>query len=109
MVFGLKMSSGVCAWVQTISGSAARFNRQPVAMHSISRAAFSPVAASANQRCIGTANDAVQSSVIGAVEKIFHHAGHRREVFRCREDVTIGVQHFGRSGLRRAHEPRFDF
>ncbi len=39
MVFGARIASGVCAWVQTISAGATALSRQPVQMRSICRAA----------------------------------------------------------------------
>jgi hypothetical protein len=42
MVFGARIASGVCACVQTMSGSATSLRRQPVAMRAIWRAAFEP-------------------------------------------------------------------
>ena len=97
MVFGARIASGVCAWVQTISGGA--IGAQPPAggdAGDLPRGVFA-VAAGADQRRVRPAVESFQRGIIGAVEEVLHHAGHRGEVFRRREDVSI------RSS---AHHPR---
>jgi hypothetical protein len=58
------------------------------------------VAAGANQGRVGSADDAVEDRIVGAVEEVFHHARHHGEIFRRREDVCVGLKHFVGPGLR---------
>ncbi len=78
-------------------GSAIALSRQPVAILSICRAAFSPSLPAQISSRVGTANNAVEDRIVSSVEEVFHHARHHREIFRGGEDIAVGLDRLVRA------------
>ena len=91
--FGARICSGVCACVQTIMGSAMGLRRHPVAMRSICCAALRPSLPAQISVAYGRPLIRSKAGVVGAIEEILHHSGHRRQILRSRKNVAVRLEH----------------